>query len=290
VSRDPTDRFRFWRRTGTFAGLAALMSLAGSWISVPGTLVGAPGILLGAVAAGWILLAWDGFPIAALGFHGSGRAAAREAVLGSALGLTVALVAVGIMAGSGVVRWTGQGGEGILKSAFLSLWFFAVPAAAEEALFRGYPLQAAARSWGPLPALLVTSLAFAALHGTNPEVSPFALLNIAAAGLFLGMIYLRTGSLWWATGAHLGWNWAHGFAADLPVSGLDLVDNPALRPIVRGPDWLSGGAFGPEASLAGTAALLAGAVWCWRTRRLGVSPALEEKETLAPLLKGPRGI
>ena len=73
--------------------------------------------------------------------------------------------------------------------------------------------------------------------------------------VFLGVVYLKTASLWWATGAHLGWNWAHGFLADLPVSGLELVDAPLLEPVTGGPDWLSGGSFGPEGSVVSTLVL-----------------------------------
>ncbi len=84
------------------------------------------------------------------------------------------------------------------------------------------------------------------------------LANILVAGLFLGVVYLKTASLWWATGAHLGWNWAHGFLSDLPVSGLELVDTPLLEPTTQGPEWLSGGSFGPEGSILSTLILLGG--------------------------------
>ena len=55
----------------------------------------------------------------------------------------------------------------------------------------------------------------------------------------------------------------HGFLADLPVSGLDLVDAPLMNPVVTGPQWLSGGPFGPEGSILATAVLGAAAVVLW---------------------------
>jgi hypothetical protein len=115
---------------------------------------------------------------------------------------------------------------------------------------------------------VVTSIAFAALHAPNPGVGPVGLANLAVAGLFLGALYLRTGSLWWASGAHLGWNWALAFLVDLPVSGLELVDAPLLEPETSGPAWLSGAGFGPEGSVLGGAAMVAASAWTWRTRRL----------------------
>ena len=135
-------------------------------------------------------------------------------------------------------------------------------------MLRGYPLQALAEAWGAGWALVVTATLFALAHLPNPGVGWVGLTNIAAAGLFLGALYLRTRSLWWATGAHLGWNWAHAFVADLPVSGLELVDAPLVEPVLSGPAWLSGGEFGPEGSVLATAAVLVAFAWTWRTPRL----------------------
>ena len=95
-----------------------------------------------------------------------------------------------------------------------------------------------------------------------------AAANVSVAGLFLGALVLRTGSLWWATGAHLGWNWGQAFLADLPVSGLDVVDTPFWEGSLEGAPWLAGAGFGVEGSVLATLAL-AGAAWlCWRTPRL----------------------
>ena len=167
-----------------------------------------------------------------------------------------------------------------------ALWFFAVPAAAEEVVFRGYPLQALAERWGAGVALGLTSVGFGCLHFLNPESSWLGAANVAAAGAWLGVVMLRTGSLWWASAAHLGWNWAHGFLADLPVSGLDVVDAPYVAARAVGPEWLSGGGFGPEGSLLSTVALAAGAVWAWRTGWLKPSRAVREAVPLA-LMEGP---
>jgi hypothetical protein len=95
-------------------------------------------------------------------------------------------------------------------------------------------------------------------------VTVFGALDVAASGVFLGVVYLKTLSLWWATGAHLGWNWVHGYLADVPVSGLELLDAPLYEGHARGPDWLGGGSFGPEGSVLATLVVAAAAVVCWR--------------------------
>jgi hypothetical protein len=108
-------------------------------------------------------------------------------------------------------------------------------------------------------------------------------LNIGLAGAFLGALYIRTGSLWLASGAHLGWNWVHGFLLDLPVSGLDVAEQPFLVSRVSGPTLLSGGAFGPEGSLLATGVLLGATVWVWRTRMLAPAPWTLDTPLLATL-------
>lgn len=223
-------------------------------------------ILLGSVLAGWAVLGLDGRTPGALGFY-LAPVGAKELALGLLLGVGVGVcVAVG-MFGSGALRWTTDAGDGLgyLLMSGKSLWFFTVPAAGEEALMRGYLFQALAEVWGGGWALWVTSFLFGILHLGNPNTSWVGLLNIVVAGLFLGVVYLKTASLWWATGAHLGWNWTHGFLADLPVSGLELIDAPLLEPVTGGPDWLSGGSFGPEGSIVSTMVLLVATVLLWNS-------------------------
>ena len=257
-------RLRLGWRLLFFLVIAALVDQIVAMLLPPGTQYGFAALLLAALVGGWAALALDGRAPGALGFY-LRPVAGREAAKGLGLGVVVAMMVVLAMAALGGLRWSAQPGTAgawVMGSAS-SLLFLALPAAAEEALLRGYPLQALAEAWGPSAALLVTSIAFGAVHFGNPEVTWLGLANIAAAGLLLGAVYLRTGSLWWATGVHLGWNWAHGYLADVPVSGLELLDAPFYDGVARGPDWLGGGGFGPEGSALATVVVLAAAAACW---------------------------
>lgn len=288
------NRTPVWSRLFGFVALFMVLVVPGFYLRVPGTLDSAAGILIAALAAGWVMLAADRLPPAALGFHGRVRVAAREVLAGTAGGVGVGLGAVLLMVASGGLAFRFLGTEGVIPAALAALWFFALPAVAEEALFRGYPLQVMARAWGGGWALAVTGVAFGILHGWNPEVGVFGLLNILGAGVFLGAVQLRTGSLWLTSGVHLGWNWAQGFAADLPVSGLDVVDNPAIASVLRGPEWITGGAFGPEAGMAGAVMLWGAAAWAIGSRRLGPSRGVTLDKVLVrpmgPGLKTNRGV
>jgi hypothetical protein len=179
------------------------------------------------------------------------------------------------MAAAGVVRWSAEAGTPMawLGSALSAAALLTVPAAAEEALFRGYPFQAMAEAWSPVAALGLTAAFFGMAHLANDNATMLGAANTAAAGVFLGVVYLKTGSLWWASGAHLGWNWGLGFLADLPVSGLELIDAPMVVARVQGPAWLSGGGFGPEGSLLATIGFLGAAAAFWWGPWLRPEPA-----------------
>jgi uncharacterized protein len=269
VFRTDAGRLRLGWRLVLFLVTAAAVAVAVGLVLPASMLAGSAAMLTGSVMAGWLLLAQDGRPPAALGFH-LGREGWSEAGGGIGVGAAVALAAVGLMTLAGAATWASEPGTlaGWIGAGASALLFLALPAAAEEALVRGYPLQALAEVWGVRWALVTTSAVFGLLHLGNPGVTPLAALNVALAGLWLGVVYVRTGSLWWATGAHLGWNWAGAFLADLPVSGLELFDAPFYDGVTRGPGWLGGGAFGPEGSVAATALLAAAAWLCWRARWL----------------------
>jgi membrane protease YdiL (CAAX protease family) len=207
-------------------------------------------------------------PAATLGFPLT-RKAPSQFVLGAALGIASLLAACAVLVAAGALRYRGDAGslQQWLSGILLMLIVLLIPAAAEEALFRGYPFQKLVAGFGAVLATVGVSVAFAAAHANNPSVNGFALVNIFAAGVMLSVAFLRTRSLWFATGVHLGWNWSMAALLDLPVSGLELFDAPLYEPVERGPTWLSGGAFGPEAGLAGLLGLLlalAGVIWLTR--------------------------
>lgn len=191
----------------------------------------------------------------------------REVGLGLVAGAAGVLAVVAALAVAGVYRFSAEPGTlaGWAAVAGGSLLAFALPAAAEEAVFRGYALRTLREAGGVWPAVMATSLMFALAHGANPDVGGLALVNIFLAGVVLAVAVLRTGTLWFASAAHLGWNWVMAGPLDLPVSGLDLFDAPFYDGRAAGPAWLSGGPFGPEGGLAGTmaAAVVLGLIVLW---------------------------
>ncbi|MGB0543749.1 MAG: lysostaphin resistance A-like protein [Longimicrobiales bacterium] len=264
-----TGRVRIGWRLGGFFGVTLLAGVAVEGFVPSGVLGGSFAVLFGALVAGWTLLALDGRRPSALGFY-LARDSVTETLRGTALGVLIGMMVVGGMALLGGLTWNTQPGSGMgwCVGAVVALMWFAIPAAAEEALLRGYPLQALTESYGPTVGVIATSVAFGALHLGNPGSGVLEVANVTAAGLLFGVVYVKTLSLWLVTGLHLGWNWAHGYLADVPVSGLDVVDAPLYEGSTRGAQWLGGGEFGPEGSLVATAVLLAVTAWWWRSEGL----------------------
>ena len=126
----------------------------------------------------------------------------------------------------------------------------------EELAFRGYALTRAADSLGPVVACLASSALFGLAHFANPQATPLSTLNTALAGVLLAIARLRSRALWMPIALHFAWNFSLGPVFSFPVSGYtfgaERLSAPALGPL-----WLTGGAYGPEGSVALTIALAA---------------------------------
>ena len=124
----------------------------------------------------------------------------------------------------------------------------------EELFFRGYAFSVLRRAAGWKTALVVTSIAFGLIHAGNPGADAESILAVTVAGFFLGIILLTTRSLYAAGVAHFAWNWVMAVALHIEVSGLS-SPYPDYRTIETGPDWLTGGTWGPEGGLAAVAVM-----------------------------------
>jgi len=122
----------------------------------------------------------------------------------------------------------------------------------EEIICRGALYRIIEEGLGSWIALLVSALFFGAAHLNNPGATLWAGLAIAIeAGVLLALIYLVTRSLWICIGLHAAWNFMQGTVYGIPVSGTKA--DGWLVSTRSGPDWLSGGAFGAEASVVALA-------------------------------------
>jgi membrane protease YdiL (CAAX protease family) len=237
-------------------------------------------LLSAALLAGWICNRWlEGLPWRALGlvFHSGWL---KDLLVGSSIGFVSLAIAALVAFTSGGLRFSLSGREILfltLRSVVTSAALFILAALAEEAAFRGYPLQTLTRAGLAWLGVLLTSVPFALGHLQNPNVvAGFTFVNTALAGVWLAMAYLKTRSLWFPLGVHWAWNWALGSVFGLPVSGMKLSAYPLLQAIDRGPAWLTGGSYGIEGGLACTIALIISMLFIWRTRLVAATPELAQ--------------
>lgn len=137
----------------------------------------------------------------------------------------------------------------------------------EELVSRGYHLTNLAEGlrcrWIPeqeaaIGAAVLSSIVFGVAHASNPGASWVSTTNIVVAGMMLAAGYLTTGRLGLPMGLHLSWNFFQNFFG-MPVSGQTrFFVGAVLTRNATGPEWVTGGAFGPEAGATGLVAMFVG--------------------------------
>lgn len=128
-------------------------------------------------------------------------------------------------------------------------------------------------------AMLITSLFFGLLHAGNPNASTISTVNITLAGIMLALPYVLTGRLWVSIGLHFTWNFSQGAIFGFPVSGKSFRTS-VVQTIENGPDWFTGGEFGPEAGAVGLLAMMLLTVWIFfRFRHASIDAGINEMIT-----------
>lgn len=191
---------------------------------------------------------------------------ARGWLLGA---LPILLPSVALLGAGWLAVRPGLHGSWWLAAAQLS--FFLLPAAFYEELFsRGY-LFATLREWLGWPAALaLTSLGFGLLHLANPGANAGSVIMVSLAGVFLGVILLVTGSLFAAWMAHWAWNWVMAVVLHAAVSGV-AMPRPEYQTVDAGPDWITGGPWGPEGGAGAAVGMLAAMAYLYMKRPRGLS-------------------
>lgn len=210
----------------------------------------------------------------------------KDISLGSLVGCCSLAIAVGVAAVAGAVTFNVRAenprmlGTGLL----ITFGFFLAAGAFEELLFRGFAFQALTHNLGGAAAIGITAVFFGAAHIGNDNASVFSTINTILAGVWLGLAYLITRSLWLATALHYSWNFAMVFVFGLPVSGFTTFNGVSwLQGHPGSPVWVSGGSYGPEAGMCATLALLVSTMVIWRSGVFKASP-----EMLAAIKHGKR--
>jgi len=225
----------------------------------------------------WICVRLRREPLSSIGFV-LDRRWAREIAVGAVLGVASALLAAALIWAAGGVRFELDPARSVAVLAY-GAYLFLFVALFEETLFRGFVFQRLVAGAGKWVALIVLGLVFATSHWGNPDMHgatlAWATVELFLGAVLLGLAYLRTRSLALPIGLHFGWNWGLGHLLGFGVSGFEHAG--WFRPLLQDrPEWMTGGRFGPEASVFAVIVdvLVIVALWKWK----GSTPRIEARD------------
>jgi membrane protease YdiL (CAAX protease family) len=132
--------------------------------------------------------------------------------------------------------------------------FLAGNAFIDEVLMRGMLISGLCILLGgrQVSAVLIAAVVFGMTHMFFAGASPLSVLSNSLGGVAYGLAFVLTGRIWLGLGLHFAWNFAQGPVLGFIVSG-HALGTGLFRIDDLGPDWLTGGAYGPEGGIVGLA-------------------------------------
>lgn len=257
-----------------FAGGQAITAVRGNaWLTLA---VGVGTAVLAVLVYGWLVRRTERRVPAEVAGTGAAARLARGVLIGVGMFAAV-IVNIALLGGYHVH------GLGSVTGAVGLFGFMAAAAVTEELLFRGVLFRIIEERTGTWVALLLTGLAFGAMHLINPDASLWGAIAIAIeAGFMLAACYAATRNLWVPIGLHFGWNFALGGIFSAVVSGNGRSEG-LLDATTSGSTLVTGGEFGPEGSLYTVAAGLAlTVVFMWLAHRRGHVVQRRRRSAVAP--------
>jgi uncharacterized protein len=118
----------------------------------------------------------------------------------------------------------------------------------EDFQYRGYLLFTLTTGIGFWPAAIVTSVLMGGLHYLNPSGHGLGPVSATLYCLVTVLVLRRTGDLWMPLGIHSAWAWGEVYFFGVPDSGYP-ANGHLFAASFHGSAWLTGGGFGPEASI-----------------------------------------
>ncbi len=205
------------------------------------------GILLTAMAGYWVFVHWH-----------EKRAATElhlrpiHLLLGGASGAAMVALPMAVLFATGVYEMVLFRGA---SPALLSVAaVIGIAATLEELVYRCLLFRLLERAWGTTWALVVQAVVFALQHVENVEQGGIGdvltmLVAVTLLGLLWAGVFVLARNLWVVAAHHAAWNFTI-LLSGVPLSGIE--DWRKLAPLeshLAGPEWLTGGMFGPESSL-----------------------------------------
>lgn len=193
------------------------------------------------------------------------RAFSRQTFEGAAAGVIMAgAVAGGMIALGGMqIRALSLHGSEPVISALAWLGATICVGIAEELWFHSYLQVTLWKSIGFWPASIVLALIFAAAHYFfKPGENIWDVITLVSLSLLVSYSLLRTGTLWFAVGFHIAFDYMQFFVIGTPNGGQVPVGR-LLDVTFIGPAWINGGVLGTEASFLMYPAIVLLWIYVW---------------------------
>lgn len=140
-------------------------------------------------------------------------------------------------------------GSSAIGMVLLFLIGFIIQGASEEVAVRGWMLPVLSKHYKVGFSIVISSFFFGFLHIGNSNVNTLSMVNLILYGVFASLYALYDDGLWGVFAHHSIWNWFMGNVLGLPVSGMILGHSSITETQLTGPQWITGGAFGPEGGI-----------------------------------------
>lgn len=176
----------------------------------------------------------------------SRNGALREIGAGCAIGAGAVAAVVGGLYAAGAWHPAGLNPWSLAIAAPIAEMMFV--GVFEEVLFRAILFRILDQWLGSRVALLLSALLFGLAHLPGEGVTMLAIANTVVAGVMFTAAYMLTRRLWLCIGIHAAWNYTLGSIFSIAVSG-NRSSAGLINGTLTGPDWLTGGAYGLEASV-----------------------------------------
>ncbi|QSW91193.1 CPBP family intramembrane metalloprotease [Flavobacterium endoglycinae] len=118
----------------------------------------------------------------------------------------------------------------------------------EEILVRGIIFRIVEEKLGSYISLTISSVLFGILHLANPHGTLISGICITMAGFMLGAAFIYSRNLWFPIALHFAWNFTQSGIYGAITSGNEKT-NSLLEAKIQGPEFITGGEFGPEGSI-----------------------------------------
>jgi len=169
-----------------------------------------------------------------------------EFLLGTTMGMGMILIIVGILYAAGAYTVDSFGSPFVL---LVRIFRYGQGSFLEDILFTIIMFRLLEEFAGTTVAYIGISLLFGWMHLWNDNSTYLTSLYIAIQEVTILAPFILTRRLWMTWAVHFGWNYAQTGIFGLNNSGME--HGGFLVPAINGPDWLTGGSFGIEASAVG---------------------------------------